>query len=164
MTGSSHDERAARRAALPARDLIAGAAILVFCAVAYAITLTIAKAPAALAQNVQPASFPRLVIGTIAVLALIMMGLSFARPGKPAGPVPLLVPVTGAMMIGFVVAFDVLGIVSAMILFCFVMPLLWGERRWLLVLPLALLFPAAVYAIFALIFDVHFDSGILSFV
>ena len=62
MSQDPHDTNAAggRPAAfrLP-RDFIVGACVLAFCAVAYAVTLTFKEAPAALAQNVQPATFPR---------------------------------------------------------------------------------------------------------
>ncbi len=145
------------------RDFIVGACVLAFCAAAYAVTLTFKEAPAALAQNVQPATFPRLVISVIAVFSVALMALSFRQPAKDLKPVPLIVLVSAAVMVGFVAAFGLLGFLPAMILLCFGLPVIWGERRWALVVPFALLFPAAIYGLFAVVLGVHFDPGPLAF-
>lgn len=145
------------------RDFIVGACVLAFCAVAYAVTLTFKEAPAALAQNVQPATFPRLVISVIAVFSVMLMALSFRLPAKVMKPVPLMVPVSAAVMIGFVAAFGLLGFLPAMILLCLGLPVIWGERRWALVVPFAILFPAAIYGLFAVVLGVHFEPGPLAF-
>ncbi|MDH3597284.1 MAG: tripartite tricarboxylate transporter TctB family protein [Rhodospirillales bacterium] len=151
------DGSAARR--LP-RDVVVGACVLVSCAVAYAITFSFKQAPAALAQNVQPASFPRLVISVIAVLSAGQMILSWRLPEKALKPMPWTIAISAAVMIAFVIAFDALGIVPAMVLLCFGLPVLWGERRWHLIVPYAILFPAAIYGLFAKVLGVHFDPGL----
>ncbi len=166
MSGEPHDQDAA--GARPAggrlpRDFIIGACVLAFCAAAYAVTLTFREAPAALAQNVQPATFPRLVITVIAVFSVVLMVLSFRLPAKALKPVPVIVPVSAAVMVGFVAAFGLLGFLPAMILLCLGLPVIWGERRWALVVPFALLFPAAIYGLFAVVLGVHFDPGPLAF-
>lgn len=158
------DAAAARPATarLP-RDFVVGACVLAFCAAAYAVTLSFKEAPPALAQNVQPATFPRLVISVIAVLSGVLMALSFRLPVKALKPVPVMVPVSAAVMIGFVVAFGLVGFLPAMVLFCIGLPAIWGERRWILVVPFAILFPAAIYGLFAVVLGVHFDPGPLAF-
>lgn len=161
MGMSRNGGRAAMPAARLPRDLVVALALLAFCAVAYAVTLGFAKAPAAVAQNVQPATFPRLVIGVIAVLSATLAVLSFRIDSMRKRPVRPMVWVTAAMMIAFVIAFDTLGFVAAMVLFGGAMPVLWGERRWTRVLPFALLFPAAVYLVFVVGLGVHFDPGLL---
>ena len=162
MSDKTTVDRAAHAARLP-RDFIIGLCIVVFCAITYWITLGFAEAPAAVAQNVQPATFPRLVASVIAVLAVALMAISFRKDSRPGKPVPLMVLMTGAMMLAFVLAFANLGFIIAMVFFCFCMPILWGERRWHAIIPYAILFPGAVYALFALVLDVHFDAGILGF-
>jgi|TARA_E500000318_G_scaffold96254_2_gene96503 putative tricarboxylic transport membrane protein len=162
MSDKTTVDRAAHAARLP-RDFIIGLCIVVFCAITYWITLGFAEAPAAVAQNVQPATFPRLVASVIAVLAVALMAISFRKDSRPGKPVPLMVLMTGAMMLAFVLAFANLGFIIAMVFFCFCMPILWGERRWHAIIPFAVLFPGAVYALFALGLDVHFDAGILGF-
>jgi putative tricarboxylic transport membrane protein len=159
MTESSRSGRGFGRARA---DLAVGAAILLFCLVVWLITLTFGRAPPALAQNVQPASFPRLVVAVIAVLTLAMMALSPAASERRPR-VPAMVWLSAAVMIGFVLAFQWLGIVPAMMLVCLGLPVLWGERRWHLIIPFGIAFPLAVYALFAQALGVHFEPSPLAF-
>lgn len=161
MGMSPGDGRAAGVAARIPRDLLVAIAVLAFCGVAYAITLGFAKAPAAVAQNVQPATFPRLVITVIAVLAAVLAVLSLRVDSRRKRPINPMVPATAAAMVAFVIAFDTLGFLAAMALFAAAMPVLWGERRWKLVLPFAVLFPGAIYVVFVVGLGVHFDPGLL---
>lgn len=161
---SGPPEAAGRRAGRLPRDLVVGGCILLFCALAYSVTLTFARAPAVVAQNVQPATFPRLVLGVIAVLTLAMMALAWKAP-VAAGlkRVPPMTWLSAGVMIAFVLAFQWLGIVPAMVLLCLGLPALWGERRWYLILPFALGFPAVVWLLFAQLLEVHFEPGLLGF-
>jgi putative tricarboxylic transport membrane protein len=43
------------------------------------------------------------------------------------------------------------------------LPLLWGERRWQLIVPFVVLFPAAVMLLFAKLLGVYFNPGVLGF-
>jgi len=157
---AAHDRERGFGRARP--DLIVGAAILVFCLVVWLITLSFDRAPPALAQNVQPASFPRLVIVVIAVLTIAMMTL-----GRPVAErtrrVPAMVWLSAGVMVGFVLAFQWLGIVPAMLLVCLGLPVLWGERRWYLIVPFGIGFPLAVYGLFAEVLEVHFEPSPLAF-
>lgn len=159
-TGGGADGHRQRR--VPT-DLVVGACILLFCAAAYAVTLTFDRAPAAVAQNVQPATFPRLVLGVIAVLTLAMMAGAWRAPARRRRPLPPMVALSAAIMIGFVLAFQWLGIVPAMVLLCLGLPVLWGERRAYLVLPFGLGFPLAVYLLFVEVLEVHFEPSPLVF-
>jgi putative tricarboxylic transport membrane protein len=165
MTERTEDEAQAvgrGPAGLPS-DLVVGGAILLFCAAAYAVTLTFDKAPAAVAQNVQPATFPRLVLGVIAVLTITMMVLAPGRPARRRSPVAAMTWLSAGIMVGFVLAFQWLGILPAMILLCLGLPVVWGERRWHVVLPFGLGFPLAVYFLFVEILEVHFEPSPLVF-
>lgn len=145
------------------RDAVVGAAVLAFCLAAYLVTLTFKEAPAVIAQNVQPATFPRMVLVVMAVLAAVIIVVSFRAPNKPLKKLkPMLWP-SAAIMPGFAVAFYFLGILPAMILLCFFLPLLWGERRLKLIVPYSILFPAAIYLLFAVVLKVHFEPSPLVF-
>jgi putative tricarboxylic transport membrane protein len=161
LSDHSEDEEAA-----PGRlrsDLVVGGCLLLFCAIAYAITLTFAEAPAVVAQNVQPATFPRLVIGVIAVLTIAMMLMGRGEPAKRRRSVAPMTWLSTAVMIAFVLAFQWLGILPAMILLCLGLPLLWGERRWHLILPFGVGFPLAIYLLFVEVLEVHFEPSPLVF-
>lgn len=155
-------EAGGRRSGRLPSDLIVGGCILLFCAAAYGVTLTFGRAPAVVAQNVQPATFPQLVLAVIAVLTVAMMVLARGRPEPGRRPVPAMTWLSAGIAVGFVLAFQWLGIVPAMILLCLGLPLLWGERRWYLVVPFGLGFPLAVYALFAEMLDVHFEPSPLA--
>ena len=163
MTMETADGRpvASGRSESVPRDMLVGAAILAFCAVAYWITLGFKEAPAALAQNVQPATFPQLVIGVIVALTIGMMALGLRSAGGWREMPPPPVYATAAMMIGFVIAFDTLGILAAMALFCFAGPLVWGARNLAAVAVFAVAFPALVYLVFAVGLGVYFAPGIV---
>lgn len=158
---SNHEGRPAHAGRLP-RDFVVGLFILGFCGLVYWASLSIKLAPVALAQNVQPATFPRMILAVIAALVALMMALSFRRDSRPAKPVKPMVALTAVMMVAFVIVFEVLGILAAMVLFCLLMPVLWGERRWLRLVVYATVFPAAVYVIFALGLEVYFAPGLLA--
>ncbi|MEM9781133.1 MAG: tripartite tricarboxylate transporter TctB family protein [Pseudomonadota bacterium] len=160
MAETSDPDRPADLGRLP-RDLGVGIAILAFCAVAYVITLGFDEAPAALAQNVQPATFPRMVIGVITAMTLLMMALGLGQPSRRKALPALMVPVTGAMMLGFVLAFDTLGAFEAMVLFALVMPVLWGARNPVALIGFALLFPFAVYLVFVGALGLFFEPGVV---
>ncbi len=144
-----------------ARDFLVGLALLAFCAVAYWVTLDFKEAPAALAQNVQPATFPRMVIGVISALAVLMITLGASRyePRRRA-PRPIML-ITAALMVGFVIAFDTLGLTFAIGLFCLVMPRLWGARWSVKLVVFAIAFPTAVYLVFAVGLGVYFPPGVI---
>jgi putative tricarboxylic transport membrane protein len=161
MHNTSESERLAPASRF-ARDFLVGVAILVFCAAAYWASLDIKQAPAALAQNVQPATFPRLVIALIAVLTLLMMALGATQRDRKRRAPKAVMLITGISMICFVFAFEFLGLPLAIGLFCLVMPLMWGARpSWALV-AYAIAFPAMVYLIFVVGLDVYIQPGIIS--
>ncbi|WP_420391238.1 tripartite tricarboxylate transporter TctB family protein [Acuticoccus sp.] len=143
------------------RDLLVGVVLLAFCGLAYWVTLSFEEAPAALAQNVQPATFPRLVIAVIAVLGalMIVLGLPLKEPLRRRPPVPVFV--TAAMMVAFVAALERLGIMVAMIVFALAMPILWGERRPVPLLLYCVIFPTAIWVVFVELLDVRFEPGVI---
>lgn len=157
----ANQERPAQAGRAP-RDLVVGLVILALCALVYWLTLGFREAPPALAQNVQPATFPRMVVGVIAALAVLMIVLGLGHKARQRRVPPPLVAGTALAMLAFVLAFQWLGIVAAMVLFCLAMPFAWGERRWPAILAFGLGFPALVWLIFAVGLDVHFDDSPLT--
>ena len=139
------------------RGIGEGAALLVFCAVCLWLTTRFDEVPAALSQNVPPTFFPRLILATLALLALLMMR-------KPS---PLPPPITGsrlwlaggAMWICCAV-FAWLGPLPAMALSSAAIAAIWGERRVRALCVYALAFPLAVYAVFGLVLEVRFPGAL----
>ncbi|MEM6972678.1 MAG: tripartite tricarboxylate transporter TctB family protein [Pseudomonadota bacterium] len=161
MALSEQTDRPADAGRMP-RDLGIGIGILAFCAAVYALSFEIREAPPALAQNVQPATFPRMVLGVIVSMTLIMMALGLSHPSKRKPWPHQMVFITGAMMVGFVIAFDTLGAFEAMVLFALIMPMLWGARAPLKLIAFALLFPLAVYLVFVETLGLYFPPGVVA--
>ena len=67
---------------------------------------------------------------------------------------------TAALLVLLVLLMPLLGTYLCLIGVCLLLPLLWGERRWRLIVPYALLFPTAVMLLFALVLKVYFEPGV----
>lgn len=148
-------------------DLIVAGVIFAVCAALYANTFWFDSVPSSLAQNVQPTTFPRLVL---IVIVAITCFLPFEYHRKRArgidldeersGGVHWIVPATGLLLVLLVGAMPTLGAYPALLLICGVMPVAWGERRWLVLLIYVLIFPLAVLFLFSEILQVTFPGGI----
>lgn len=148
-------------------DLWVTVIILAFCGAAYYVTTTFDAVPELLAQNIPPEWFPRLLIWTIVVLTLALPfehrflerrgeGLDEDR-GDRIRPIA----VSTAVLLCLVVAsISVIGTVYAMVLVCIALPVMWGERRWKMLVPYVLLFPAIVALIFTQLLKVFFEPGL----
>ncbi len=151
-------------------DLWLAAVILAASAVLYALTTGFERVPEVLAQNIQAEWFPRLLIGIIAALAL---ALPFERrvlggepPGDPAGaartsPIRPIALVTAGLLCLVVAAIPLLGSILAISLACLALPLIWGERRPLVLVPFAIVFPSAVALVFGGLLEVYLEPGLL---
>lgn len=149
------------RAWRPNADRAAAIAILVLCAAVYAATWTFDTVSAVISQGMGPEAFPRLVIGVIAVLAVLLGVQSKDATGPRAEPVPPMVPYTAAVLFVFMLVIPALGMLPAMALVAVCLGRLWGERHvWRLAVAAALLC-AAVWAVFVRGFGVQLASGLL---
>jgi len=148
-------------------DLIVAGVIFALCAALFANTFWFDSVPSSLAQNVQPTTFPRLVLFVIVAIACY---LPFEYQRKRARGIDLdeeradgihwIVPATGVLLVLLVGTMPTLGAYPALLLICGVMPVAWGERRWLALLIYVLIFPLAVLFLFSEILQVTFPSGI----
>ena len=148
----------------PRGDVAVALVVLVVVAILYAVTLNIEEAPRALARGMQPRDFPQLVLGLIAVLAVILLvnaGPPRARAAAPGSR--LTVALTALACVGAVLVFEHVGLIMTIVLYAAALPLLWGERRFGLVAAYAVLLPLAVWGVFAGILDVYFPSAVLDF-
>lgn len=124
--------------------------------------------PAFVQRGLPPSLFPRIWLGVMAALALILpfeqylqgahgaaLDRDRARPVKPIAYLTMLlmVPISGAM--------EWLGSIVVIVLICIVLPLIWGERRYHILVPYVVLFPPAVIFFFKIAFKVNFEPGVL---
>jgi len=149
------------RSPLVRGDDIVGGVILFFCAAAYAITTTFEEVPAMLSQGIQPAVFPRAMIAVIAFLSVIVIIQGRRKAAATRKPVPIVAFATAGLLGVFVAAIDWVGMMIAIFLFCLVLPVLWGERRYLWIAVFAVLFPVSIFMLFSKLLEVRFPPGIL---
>ena len=173
------------------RDTLAGLAVMAICAMAWWLTTGFDEVPAILSQNVPPTFFPRLVIGTAALLGGILMAGGLRRragnlaaglrrrvrgmvdrestsdlsaPREDAGGAASLPPVfwaTAGLVAAAGVLIPLVGTLVTVGLVAIALPLLWGERRVRLVAALALGLPGAIYVVFTLALGVRFPVGLI---
>ncbi len=125
-------------------------------------SFTFKQVPPMLIRGFQPAAFPRLVAGSILVLAAIALFHELRRDEvDPRNPLPaefsrtaLLLAVVGALVAlnAFLVA---LMAATAGLAF------LWGERRVPVLLALGIVAPILVVLFFDTAFEVRFPRGVL---
>ncbi len=149
-------------------DFIIAAVILIGCVALFYVTTTFEEVSELLAQNIPPEYFPRLVLYTIGLLALFLPfeHISHARRGSDIDSdrserIQRMPYLTAGLLILIVVAIPFLGVILTMSAVCVLLPLLWGERRWRLLLAFAIVFPLVVTIVFNKILLVYFEPGVL---
>ncbi len=162
----------ARGKRLDRTDALISALVLAVCGTLYYLTTAFEEVSDLLAQSIGPGWFPRLVLAIIALLALALpfeRGLARRRGdgpevGRKAGsrtPIRPMAYLTAALLLLVVLGTGWLGSAAAMVAVCVALPLLWGERRAAVIVPFAVLFPAAVALLFVGVLGVRFEPGTL---
>jgi putative tricarboxylic transport membrane protein len=139
---------------------VAAAAVIAVAAVLFALTFGFEKLPAGLAGGFGAEAFPRLVLGVIAGLAVLLF---VAGPASEPYPrIPAMVYYTAGSLLVFMALVPLVGMLGAMFLFLLGLGYLWGERRaWLLLLVSALVM-AAIWGVFIKGFAVQVPQGLWS--
>lgn len=152
-------------------DLGVAAIILAFCGFLFYETTTFEEVSNLFAQDIPPQFFPRLVLYFIVALTLWLPfeHISHKKRGenidseraKKIRPMPYY---TALLLVGIVFAMPWLGTMLCMVAACLLLPILWGERRWKLIVPFAIVFPAVATFIFNRVLLVYFQPGPLDLV
>lgn len=139
---------------------IAAAAVIAVAAVLFALTFWFEQLPAGLAGGFGAEAFPRLVLGLIAALALLLAATGPA--GEPQERIPAMVYYTAGCLLGFMALVPLVGMLGAMLLFLVGVGYLWGERRaWLLLLVSAAVM-AAIWGVFVRGFAIQLPQGVFA--
>lgn len=151
-------------------DLRLALFILSVCAYLYWVTTDFEQVADMFAQDVGPEFFPQLLLWTIGLLTLALpvehLFLEEKRKGIDKNRKSRIEPmafVTAGLLIATVASIPWLGSILSMVAVCILMPLLWGERRPKVLIPFAVIFPAAITLLFAYLLGVHFEPGVFDF-
>lgn len=150
---------------LDGTDTILAIIILAICGYLYYLTTRFESASEQMSQNIPPEWFPQ-------ILLIFIMGLTIVIPferkfkGKKelakerqtkVKPISI---ITAAMLCLIIFFMPWLGTLATMVFVCFLLPLLWGERRLHLIALFAIVFPGVVTILFTKLLGVYFESGI----
>jgi putative tricarboxylic transport membrane protein len=120
-----------------------------------------------LGDNVLPEQFPRLLLFTIGVLALLLPvehRLEVDRwpliQKSRSAPIGARTFATMGFLVALVGVGEWLGTIATIFIAAAGLPVLWGERRWLLILPYAVIFTAIVTYLFSIVLSVYFEPGV----
>lgn len=142
-------------------DRRVAAVALVFSAVVYAHTYWFDEVPAALMSGLGAELFPRLILGALAFLAILLAFNIGSPPMDEPAPIPRDVWVVGGGLVGVMALLWLVGMWPASFLALVGLGLLWGERRWLLLATVAAVQVAALYLLFVRLLGGSFPKGLL---
>ena len=126
--------------------------------VLFALTFGFEQMPEGITRGFGAEVFPRLVLGTIVALALLLF---ITSPSAPAlERIPAMVYYTGAALLAFMALVPLAGMLAAMFVFLVALGYLWDERRyWLLFLSAAVM-TGAIWLVFVRGFGVQLPKGL----
>lgn len=139
---------------------IAAAAVIAVAAALFALTFGFEELPAGLAGGFGAEAFPRLVLGLIATLALLLAFVPSTSGPQPR--IPRMVYFTGASLLAFMALVPLAGMLPATFLFQLGLAYLWGERRHLLVFLIAAGTTALLWAVFVRGFGIQLPRGVFA--
>jgi putative tricarboxylic transport membrane protein len=148
-------------------DLVVGVVLLAVCGALYVVTSTFDEVSPLFAQDMPPERFPRMLLWIIGALSLALPFEQWLRKEKgkilDSGrktPVLSIAYLTAGFLVLTVLAIKLIGTFLVLVVVCIGLPLLWGERRWKILVPFVVLFPAAVMLLFSHVLGVYFDAGV----
>jgi hypothetical protein len=139
---------------------VAAAAVIAIAAAAFAATFWFEQMPEGITRGFGAELFPRMVLGTIIALALLL-ALTPASD-VPLPRIPPMMWYTGASLLAFMAAVPVIGMLPAMLALLIGLGYLWGERRHGLLFLSAIVLMAAVWGVFVKGFGVQLPKGLFS--
>jgi putative tricarboxylic transport membrane protein len=139
---------------------VAAAAVIAVAAVLFALTFGFEKLPAGLAGGFGAEAFPRLVLGVIAGLAMLLFVAGPAS--EPQTRIPAMVYYTAGSLLAFMALVPVAGMLGTMFVFLLGLGYLWGERRAWLLLVVSAAVMAAIWGVFVKGFAIQLPQGLWS--
>ena len=132
--------------------------IISFCGATFWISTTFDRMPPILKRGIQPADFPQLILILMLVLTVAMIWLDpiiveKRLDSKTVGSIVLLGVFGGLTLIDLFLALGAVAALQAMF---------WGERRWHVVVGIALMMPILIFLLFDQVFEIRFPRGVLT--
>jgi Tripartite tricarboxylate transporter TctB family len=139
---------------------VAAAAVIAIAVALFAATFWFEKMPEGITRGFGAELFPRMVLGTIIALAVLLAFLPAST--EPLPRIPAMVWYSGAALLAFMALVPLIGMLPAMLVFLLAVGWLWGERRRLLLLSSSVLLTLAIWAVFVKGFGVQLPKGLFA--
>lgn len=139
-------------------DRVAAATVVAIAAALFVATFWFEQMPEGITRGFGAEAFPRLVLGTIIALAVLLFLGKTA--GEPLPRIPPAVYYTGASMLVFMALVPLIGMLPAMFVFLIALGMLWDERRLWVLLGTSTFLTATIWAVFAKGFRVPLPGGL----
>ena len=138
----------------------AAAAVIAIAAALFAATFWFEQMPEGITRGFGAELFPRMVLGTIVALAVLLAIMPASNPPLPR--IPPMVWYSGASLLAFMALVPVIGMLPAMFVFLVGVGWMWGERRHWLLLVSSVLLTLAIWAVFVRGFGVQLPKGVFA--
>ncbi len=139
---------------------VAAAAVIAVAAVLFGLTFGFEKMPEGITRGFGAEAFPRLVLGTVIALAILLSSFSGNKDALPR--IPAMVYYTCAALLLFMALVPLAGMLPAMFLFLLGLGYLWGERRHGLLILNAIVLTAVIWGVFVRGFGVQLPKGVFA--
>tara|TARA_B100000945_G_scaffold245312_1_gene201591 strand:+ start:985 stop:1491 length:507 start_codon:yes stop_codon:yes gene_type:complete len=136
--------------------------IIIFSAFAFINTLYFEEVPPILNRGIQPATFPKILLVLITLLATLVYYLSLKNPWKKNEKLNKSFFLTLLFFILFVLTAIYLDFFLAISVLSFLVSFFWGERRILYLTLVSIIFPIIVFIFFEMILGLRFPGGIIT--
>jgi putative tricarboxylic transport membrane protein len=152
-------------------DLVLGALIIGIAGLLYYATSTFEEVAPLLQQGITPAFFPRMILVFIIALSLFLPfeHIIHARQGKSLDKarerrIKPITFITALFLMTVLVIMPHLGTIPTMVLSCALFPILWGERRFIVIGLYAVGFPVFVSILFFKFLKVIPIPGVIGYI
>ena len=166
--GGTPDSGASSSGWINKTDLVVAVLLLALCVIAWYHSGLWNKPMAAFTSVVPPTWFPRLILGCIIVMALFLPFEQRLKGEEGAvldeerkEPIKFNTYITAIVMVIIAASMEWLGTIVTMVLIAIVLPIMWGERRWKILVPFVIIFPLVVLFLFKVLFSVNFEPGVI---
>lgn len=148
-------------------DAVLALVLILACGILYLQTSGFDKPALFLGDNVLPEEFPRMLLWIIGGLALTLpFEHLLERKRHPlirkarSAPIGWTTWATIVALIVILAFAPTLGTILTILISSLVLPILWGERRWLIVIVYSIVFTAVITYLFAGVLSVYFEPGV----
>lgn len=162
MNVNSHEKKGGFLSALFSSELILLFFIFCFSIFLFVTTFYFDEVPPILVRGIQPATFPKILLGLIFSLNLLLVYFFFSRPKKDFEKQSRIFYKTVGIFVIFPLIALKVDLILALMLSSIAITYFWGEKNLLLNLFLSIVFPILVFLLFEGVLGLRFPPGILT--